>query len=109
MTTESRQLRRCPSGSPARHERCPYLPDLPTLTSARPANSMLIVRCGCPALTDSRTCSCTDSSATVTGNCVWQLILAHLWQLTLARLWQFAKQHRGMEIRWASGWSVAEA
>jgi hypothetical protein len=40
---------------------------------------------------------------------VWQLILAHLWQLTLAHLWQFAKHLRGMEIRWASGWSVAEA
>jgi len=41
--------------------------------------------------------------------CVWQIILAHLWQLTLAHLWQVAKQDRGMEIRWASGWSVAEA
>ena len=40
---------------------------------------------------------------------VWQLILAQQWQLTLAHLWQFAKHHRGMEIRWASGWSVAEA
>src|SRR5579875_643229 len=41
--------------------------------------------------------------------CVWQVFLAQLWQLTLAHLGQVAGQRRGMEMRWASGWSVAEA
>jgi hypothetical protein len=46
---------------------------------------------------------------TPTAAWVWQVILAHLWQLTLAHLWQLAGQGRGMEIRCAPGWSVAEA
>jgi len=41
--------------------------------------------------------------------CVWQVFLAHLWKLTLAHLWQVAGQRSGMEMRCASGWSVAEA
>jgi hypothetical protein len=41
--------------------------------------------------------------------CVWQVFLAQLWKLTLAHLWQVAGQRRGMEMRCASGWSVAEA
>jgi hypothetical protein len=32
-------------------------------------------------------------------------LVAHLWQLTLAHLWHFAIQRRGIEIRWASGWT----
>jgi hypothetical protein len=47
-----------------------------TLTSARPGNSMLIVPGGCSALTDSRTCSCTDSSETATGNNCRSLFVA---------------------------------
>ncbi len=35
-------------------------------------------------------------------------MLAHLWQLTLAHLWQLAGQGKGIEMRCAPGWSVAE-